>query len=116
MAIRRIASWILLAALAFLVYGVMGASSFVRGPIPNLTMGLSILARCIMIGFPVMLLIQLVSQTGGANIGIAILGMLKGFLALYGPLALVALGLAAWVGSPSESYGYEEESPRRRYR
>lgn len=102
----------LVAMLALLAYGCLGIASFARGRKGALTMTISIMARCIMIGVPLVILLTGQAKGRAGDFGIQFILVLQGFLALYALLALSAVGLAAWTGPQPDT----EPQARPRYR
>ena len=100
--------------LAVLGYGITATFSFAQGPKPSLTMTLSILARCIMIGVPLVILLTSQTKQRGGDFGIQFILLLKQYLAIYGLLALTATGLAAITGPQPELEEQPARQPRRR--
>ncbi len=85
--------------LGMLAYGVMGVLSFRApanvGPHCGAT---SLLARLVIFGFPVLLLVNIVTSGGGGGLGYAALLLVKVIGLFYGMALAPAIGLGGWIG------------------
>lgn len=87
---------------AFVIFALLSLSSFLAGEILRINLTLSTIERCLMIGFPVVVLVTITTTDREANFGILFFAMTKFFVSLYALLAIVAVGLAAMNGAGSK--------------
>lgn len=88
----------MLMTLSVLAYGVLGTVSFRRPEdVQPFCRAASILARCILIGYPASVLLMVLVGGGGEGFGMMIMALIKMCALVYGHLFLVAVGLAAWL-------------------
>jgi hypothetical protein len=80
--------------LGVLAYGALGIASFFPTQTRNFPFAVSMTARGLMIGIPILVFTNIAKSGGGGD---SLVFVLKQFLGAYALLALIALGLVLWI-------------------